>query len=98
MKKMLMLLGVLVSTQAFGEVPPFYHSAKEVRAILDSKQVVKKLGIMSGIHSIVRNMNVYEVSAGACMLAVEVTYIAVPGLLGPGKMELKVGDPFCYFE
>lgn len=98
MKRVLLSLSILLfSGSAFAALAPFYHTANEVKAILEHPDVVKKLGAGRPIDSIVRSSSVYTVSAGNCALEIQVTYVSLPmpGSAGPAQLELHLGKVNC---
>lgn len=66
-----LLLGV--SASAAQMLPPFYHNAEEIIAILDSPKVAALFGSEKSISSIFKNRDGYTVASGRCSMKVVVT-------------------------
>ena len=93
MKKLLLTLSLFAfAAQSFAALSPYYRSKKEIRALLDSEKVDKKLG-GGAIQSIEAYGDKYYITAGSCELKVDVNYVNQHnGPVGPGRMELQVGE------
>lgn len=95
MKNTILLSATLLFTQiSAAALPPYYNSAREIKAILDSEQVYRQLGIVRSIDSITRYENGYSVSAGDCAVNVGVKYLPTR-MIGAGQFELQVGLVTC---
>lgn len=88
---------IAFANSAFAALPPFYQTAKEIKAILESSEVADKLGSGRAISSIVREGSNYLVTAGDCALDVQIVYVSPPkpGFVGPAQFELHVGQVHC---
>jgi len=101
MKTLFALVALFALTSsASAALPPFYQSARELRAILDSPEVAQSLGSGRQISSIVRNdggrTTSYDVTTSECTLNVEIHYMPpVGGIAGPARFELEVGIAAC---
>jgi len=74
MKKMLFSLFLLVGVNSFAVLPPFYHSSREIKAILDDSKVHDVLSSGQLILSIVKQDDVYLVTTPDYKMQVRVVY------------------------
>jgi hypothetical protein len=88
-----------VSAMSFAALPPYYSSTREMKAILDSKDVAEKLAAQGTVTAIVYENSSYIVIAGDCSLKVKVVYQpSEPGLAGAGQFDLKLNEMNCLPE
>jgi hypothetical protein len=96
MMKLFSALFVLsVSTAAVAALPPYYQNNIELKAILDSQEVAKKLD-SAYITSLNRTGDTVVVATGNCALNVKIVYIKEQGRrVGPAIFRLNVGEVNC---
>jgi hypothetical protein len=75
----------------------YFQSAKEITSIVKHPAVVERLSQQgrASIDSIEHNGPHYTLSAGKCVLDVEVRYVAAPIPGGPVNREIHVGYAHC---
>lgn len=73
----------------------FDQSAKEIAAILQSPEVIEKIGAFGSITAVTRSGQYYDLTTDHCSLRVEVRYIGPPVPCGPTAMEIIVDKPIC---
>jgi hypothetical protein len=100
--KMKRILGGLVllfcMNSSFAAFPPFAETALYINAILANHEVIERLGIASPIHSVVRQGNIFVVSAGQCSLQVEIKHRPQAGPMPPSAtppFDVQVGTLTC---
>ncbi len=95
--------GALVSFTASAALPPYYSTAKEIIAILQSDEVAQKITSGRGIDGVIRHESSYIIQAHEYCLQVDVEYQLVDPTttdspFATRKMVLKVGELFsCYY-
>jgi hypothetical protein len=94
MKKIIFVLICFFSfSQAFAILPPFYHTVREIKAILDDPILHEKLGSGEMILSVEKEEAGWSVITHKYILHVDVKYIPTPGICGPGQFELEFQEP-----
>lgn len=90
MKKMIFVLICFFSfSTAFAILPPFYHSIREIKAILDDPALHEKLGSGEMILNVEKEEGGWRVVTPKYILRVDVKYVPTPGICGPGQFELE---------
>lgn len=89
-------LPLIVSSLALGALPPFYQSAREIKAVLDDASVAEKFGSGKAIEGINKDPqeSTYYVASKDCFLAVKVVY-GESTQPGPVPFTLEVGNLTC---
>jgi len=103
MKTMFTALAVMMfASSAFAELPPYYQSAAEMKAVLESEGVADALGAGGAIQSIKKVYASasapagYLVASRNCSVFVAIVYLPMPeGLVGPAQFRLNVYKPRC---
>jgi len=87
----------LFSPSLLAALPPYYQSAKEIIAILNSSIVAQKLSTPYPIDSIKKTEKGYRLAAGKCELEVNIIYKPrEDGLVGPVNFEIIPGERSCH--
>lgn len=101
MIRMMVAVAVAVlasATPAMAALSPVYQRLVELKAILDSTEVIDAVGVIDGIEVIV-DSQVYRVTGDPCQ--VDVTILDVPlkegevPMPGPRRFTIEVGEPVC---
>jgi len=87
---------LLFAPQVFALLPPFYQSIKEITAILNNSDVIKKLNTPYPISNITKTENGYQITVQECTLNVIVEYIPPKaGWVGPAEFKIQPGELVC---
>lgn len=95
MKKMIAGMLFLAGSSALAALPPYYQSAREMTAILESKEIASEVAAGQSIDSLTRTKDGYVIVAGKCSAVVEVVYGDSEGRVGPIPFELKINEASC---
>lgn len=88
---------LVLNASSFAALPPLHQSVREIKAILESSEVIQKLGSGRTITNINHKRNFYIVTAEDCLLQVDIRYVSSPVIEpGPAKFNLEVGSVECH--
>ncbi len=96
MKKIMITLILLCSIKAFAILPPFYHTTREIKTILDDPALHEKLGSAQMIQDIIKVDSGYVIITQDYFLQVAVEY-QHSGKVGPGEFVLHFAEPVNKF-
>ncbi|MFZ8934794.1 MAG: hypothetical protein ACO20H_09255 [Bacteriovoracaceae bacterium] len=71
--KTIILLTLLICSNAWGALAPYYHSAKEISDLLEDPQLVSTLGVSDFIKSVERKDSELVVKTQSCSVVVKST-------------------------
>lgn len=90
------ILLLMFTQSVFALLPPYYQSTKEIIAILENPEVVKKVASPYPIKSITKTDSGYSIAIEDCQLEVKVVYLPPEkGFVGPAKFEIKPEEKVC---
>ena len=82
---------------SFAALPPQYQRMEELGMIVNSMEIVDRLGIVDSIQYV--DYDLYRVTGGKCSLDVRIVDVPLkPGdemIVGPGNFSIEVGEPVC---
>ncbi len=87
------------SNFASAVLPPYFHRVKELKSVIEDKEVEKKIGQSKMIEGVIKTNSGYQIFTDECKLEVKINYIkSEPERLGPAEFEVKVGKLECKNE
>lgn len=89
------LLLLTATAGARAALPPYWQRLGEIRAILESNDIARKLEERP-IDSIERPADdLYRVKAGPCTIDIRIVDDPQPPMPGPRRYHIEVGEPAC---
>ena len=85
-------LFLLMTSTSFAVLPPFYHSVKEIQAIIDDDKLHENLGSGQLIQNIIKTTGGWIIITPKYYMRVDVEYLS-SDLIGATDFKLHFHDP-----